>query len=101
MMTVVGVQSYRMTRTVTYQHSMKYLKLSLHLIPFSGSSFSFGIGCRTIYVNKSISPARGCISVPSAGKGNRCWATSSNVTPVLHTSDVIVYDCPVIRSGAM
>src|SRR4051794_20456669 len=62
----------------TYQHSIKYLKLSLHLIPLSGSSFSFGIGCLTIYVNKSISPARGCISVPSAGKGKRCCATSSS-----------------------
>lgn len=28
----------------TYQHSMKYLKLSVHLIPASGSSFNFGIG---------------------------------------------------------
>lgn len=46
-------------------------------------------------------PARGCISVPSAGKGKRCCATSSRVTPVDHTSDVIVYDCPVILSGAM
>ena len=32
----------------TYQHSMKYLNISLHFNFFSGSSFSFGIGCRTI-----------------------------------------------------
>ena len=28
----------------TYQHSMKYLKFSDHLMPASGSSFSVGIG---------------------------------------------------------
>jgi len=28
----------------TYQHSIKYLKLSLHLIPLSGSSFNLGMG---------------------------------------------------------
>ena len=28
----------------TYQHSIKYLKFSLHLIFSSGSSFSLGIG---------------------------------------------------------
>ena len=33
---------------VTYQHSIKYLKLSDQTIPCSGSSLSFGIGCRTI-----------------------------------------------------
>lgn len=77
-------------RRWTYQHSMKYLKLSLHLMPASGSSFSFGIGCRTIYVNRSINPARGCISVPSAGNGKRCCATSSKVTPVDQTSEVMV-----------
>ena len=33
---------------VTHQHSIKYLKFSLHLIPFSSSSFNFGIGCLTI-----------------------------------------------------
>ena len=32
----------------TYQHSMKYLKFSLHLIPFSSSSFNFGIVCLTM-----------------------------------------------------
>jgi hypothetical protein len=32
----------------TYQHSMKYLKFSDHLMPASGSSFSVGIGCRTM-----------------------------------------------------
>lgn len=32
----------------THQHSMKYLKFSLHLSLFSGSSFSFGMGCRTM-----------------------------------------------------
>lgn len=88
----------------TYQHSMKYLKFSPHLIPLpcsSTSSFSFGIGCRTMYVRRSINPALGCISLPSAGKGKRCCATSSSVTPKLQTSEVMVYDCPVIRSGAM
>lgn len=74
----------------TYQHSMKYLKLGLHVRLFSGSSFNLGIGCRTIYVRRSIRPARGFISVPSAGKGNRCCATSSNVTPRLQTSLVMV-----------
>lgn len=76
--------------SVSYQHSMKYLKLELHVRLFSGSSFNLGIGCRTIYVNKSIRPALGFISVPSAGKGNRCCATSSNVTPKLQTSLVMV-----------
>lgn len=33
---------------VTYQHSMKYLKLSLQKMLASGSSLSFGIGCRTM-----------------------------------------------------
>jgi hypothetical protein len=56
----------------TYQHSMKYLKLSLHLMLFSGSSLNTGMGCRTMYVSKSIRPALGCISVPSAGNGNLC-----------------------------
>lgn len=74
----------------TYQHSMKYLKFSLHLISASGSFFNFGIGCLTIYVKRSISPAFGCISVPSAGKGKRCCATSSSVTPRDHTSEVMV-----------
>jgi hypothetical protein len=32
----------------TYQHSIKYLKFSVHLMPLSGSSLSFGIGCRTM-----------------------------------------------------
>lgn len=32
----------------TYQHSMKYFMLSLHLTPFSGSSFNFGMGWRTM-----------------------------------------------------
>ena len=85
----------------TYLHSMKYLKFALHFNLLSGSSFSFGIGCRTIYVSKSIRPALGFISVPSAGKGKRCCATSSKVTPNDQTSEVMVYDCPVIRSGAM
>jgi hypothetical protein len=35
-------------RVITYQHSMKYLKLSLHLIPFSCSSLSCGMGWRTM-----------------------------------------------------
>jgi len=34
--------------TEAHQHEMKYLKPSLHLIPSSGSSFSSGIGCRTM-----------------------------------------------------
>lgn len=33
---------------VTHQHSIKYLKFSDHLMLFSGSSLSFGIGCRTM-----------------------------------------------------
>ena len=74
----------------TYQHSMKYLKFSLHLIEFSGSSLSFGIGCLTMYVNRSIKPALGCISVPSAGNGKRCCATSRRVTPSDQTSEVMV-----------
>ncbi len=74
----------------TDQHSIKYLKFSLHLILFSSSSLSVGIDCLTIYVNRSISPAFGCISVPSAGKGKRCWATSSKVTPRDQTSEVMV-----------
>ena len=32
----------------TYQHSIKNLNFSLHFSFFSGSSFNFGIGCRTI-----------------------------------------------------
>jgi hypothetical protein len=32
----------------TYQHSIKYLKFSLHLMPSAGSSLSLGIGWRTI-----------------------------------------------------
>lgn len=75
-------------------HSMKYLKFSLHRMSCpSGvpiSSLSFGMGCETMYVKRSISPALGCISVPSAGKGNLCCATSSSVTPKLHTSEVMV-----------
>jgi len=30
------------------QHSIKYLKFSDHLMPFSGSSLSLGMGCRTM-----------------------------------------------------
>lgn len=41
-----------------YQHSIKYLKFSDHFT-LSPSSFNFGIGCRTIYVRRSIRPARG------------------------------------------
>lgn len=58
--------------TRAYQHSIKYLKLLLHWIPCSGSSLSLGIDCLTIYVRRSIKPALGCISVPSAGNGKRC-----------------------------
>lgn len=72
------------------QHSMKYFIPSPHLIPFSGSSLSFGIGCATMYVSRSIRPALGCISVPSAGNGKRCCATSRSVTPKDQTSDVMV-----------
>ena len=45
----------------TYQHSMKYLKLALHLIagsdPHAGSSFSFGSGWPTMYWMMSMRPA--------------------------------------------
>ena len=78
----------------THQHSMKYLNSPLHLMLFSGSSFNVGVGCRTMYVSRSMRPALGCISVPSAGNGNRCWATSSKVTPNDQTSEVMVYDWP-------
>lgn len=75
----------------THQHAMKYLKFSLHLMPSSGSSFNSGIGCLTMYVNKSMRPWRAW-SLPSAWlpKGKRCCATSRSVTPNDHTSDVIV-----------
>lgn len=78
----------------THQHSIKYFIFWLHRIsgsaPFAGSSFSFGSGWPTMYWMISMSPARGCISVPSAGKGKRCWATSKRVTPRDQTSEVMV-----------
>ena len=43
-----GRQVNKPVSASTYQHSMKYLKLSLHFSLFSGSSLSFGMGCRTI-----------------------------------------------------
>ena len=49
-----------LTLSSTYQHAMKYFMLSLHLIPSSGSSFNSGIGCLTMYVSRSMSPARAC-----------------------------------------
>ena len=38
----------------------------------------------------SIKPGWEVSSVPSAGNGNLCWATSSKVTPKDHTSELIV-----------
>lgn len=59
----------------TYEHSIKYLKFSLQRMscPLGSpvSSRSLGIFCATMYVRRSMSPARGSISVPSAGKGKR------------------------------
>lgn len=79
----------------THQHAMKYFMFSLHLIPMAGSSRNSGIGCRTIYVRRSITfdlalaPLSSCCP-----NGNRCCATSRSVTPNDQTSDVMVYERP-------